>query len=279
MFGDCRQGAILLLGGYSWAFKKKIPLGKVIATVGVFSIIFGFFYGSVFGYEDIFTFGFKTMHSSENINITLIASILIGIFCTCMVIVINIINGIRQKNLEKTVFDFNGIVGLIFYVSIIAGVLLLLGSGTSVFTPLYIIIFVVLPLLIMFFKHPLAKLAARKKDWLPKNMGEYILENFFELFEVILSFATNTISYIRIGAFALNHVGMMMVVFILAKGSAGSDNLFVIIIGNAIVIALEGLIVGVQVLRLHYYEFFSRFYSGSGREFNPITLNYNNKTV
>ena len=42
------------------------------------------------------------------------------------------------------------------------------------------------------------------------------------------------------------------------------------IIGNIVVIALEGLIVGIQVLRLEYYELFSRFYEGNGREFKSI---------
>ena len=44
---------------------------------------------------------------------------------------------------------------------------------------------------------------------------------------------------------------------------------WIIILGNIIVCGLEGLVVGIQVLRLEYYEMFSRFYAGSGREFHP----------
>ena len=55
----------------------------------------------------------------------------------------------------------------------------------------------------------------------------------------------------------------------LAGEESGSLNWAVVIIGNLFVCAMEGLIVGIQVLRLEYYEIFSRFYKGSGREFKP----------
>ena len=74
------------------------------------------------------------------------------------------------------------------------------------------------------------------------------------------------------GAFVLVHAGMMMVVFSLA---GESENIFVIILGNILVIALEGLLTGIQALRLEYYEMFSRFYIGDGRKFNPVKVNKN----
>ena len=57
----------------------------------------------------------------------------------------------------------------------------------------------------------------------------------------------------------------MGVVMTLAGFEKGSPNWLVIVLGNLLVAGLEGLIVGIQVLRLEYYEMFSRFYSGSGR--------------
>ena len=179
MFGDVGQGAILIIAGLIMGHKLKIQLGKVLYSIGIFSVIFGFIYGSFFGYEDIIPFGFKAMHSGASINFTLIVAILIGVVCNVMVIMINIINGIRQKDKGKIFFDVNGIAGLVFYIAVIAGVLLLFGNGTSVFTPLYIAIFVVLPLLLMFLRHPLWKTCnTHRKDWMPKNISEYIVENF-----------------------------------------------------------------------------------------------------
>lgn len=86
----------------------------------------------------------------------------------------------------------------------------------------------------------------------------------------MLSYFSNTISYVRIGAFAVSHAAMMEVVLMLSGATAGHTNWIGVIIGNIIVCALEGLVVGIQVLRLEYYELFSRFYNGSGREFKPF---------
>jgi V/A-type H+-transporting ATPase subunit I len=122
-------------------------------------------------------------------------------------------------------------------------------------------------LLLIFLREPLAALVERKKNWIPENKVEFIVINFFECFEILLSLITNTISFIRVGAFALNHVGMMTVVFLLAKTAGGSTNPVIVIIGNLVVIGLEGLIVGIQVLRLEFYEIFGRFYEGSGKPF------------
>ena len=86
---------------------------------------------------------------------------------------------------------------------------------------------------------------------------------------MLLSYFSNTLSFVRVGAFAVSHAAMMEVVMMLAGAESGALNWAVVIIGNLFVCAMEGLIVGIQVLRLEYYEIFSRFYKGSGREFKP----------
>jgi V/A-type H+-transporting ATPase subunit I len=97
----------------------------------------------------------------------------------------------------------------------------------------------------------------------------FFLEGCFELFEILLSYFTNTISFLRVGAFALSHAGMMAVVMLLAGAESGHPNIITLIIGNILVASMEGLVVGIQVLRLEYYEMFSRFYKGTGKEFKP----------
>ena len=162
--------------------------------------------------------------------------------------------------------DDNGIAGIVFYLSILclAGDMLLgLGLPTIVF-----VILMIISLAVMFFEEPLSKLVEGKKNWLPKS-GMFFVESFFELFEVILSFFSNTISFLRIGAFAIVHVGMMTVVAVLAQGG-GVGGAVVQVIGNLLVMALEGLIVGIQVLRLEYYEMFSRYFGGGGKAFMSL---------
>ena len=98
----------------------------------------------------------------------------------------------------------------------------------------------------------------------------FFVEAFFELFEIMLSYITNSLSFVRVGAFALSHAGMMSVVLMLAGAHDGNPSIPVIIFGNLFVACLEGLVVGIQVLRLEYYEMFSRFYSGTGKKFVPF---------
>ena len=106
----------------------------------------------------------------------------------------------------------------------------------------------------------------------------YFVQSFFELFEVMLSYLSNTLSFVRIGAFAVSHAAMMEVVLMLAGAEAGGNpNWIVIVLGNAFVCLMEGLIVGIQVLRLEYYEMFSRFYKGNGRAFQPFLKKSKNK--
>ena len=114
---------------------------------------------------------------------------------------------------------------------------------------------------------------------MPKEKGMFVVQTIFELFEVLLSYFSNTISFVRVGAFAVSHAAMMEVVLMLAGAEAGSPNWIVVILGNLFVCGMEGLIVGIQVLRLEYYEMFSRFYKGTGREFIPFTENRKRITI
>ena len=107
----------------------------------------------------------------------------------------------------------------------------------------------------------------------PDGVGGFFTQTFFEMFEVILSFITNTMSFLRVGGFILVHAGMMAVVFTLAGMVGGGASPVVIIIGNIFVMCLEGLIVGIQVLRLEFYEIFSRFFDAGGEPFKPVKLN------
>lgn len=121
-------------------------------------------------------------------------------------------------------------------------------------------------LILILFNDKLTKILTSKKE----QENAPFVEKIFETIEMLLSFASNTISFLRLAAFAINHVGLCMAVYLLADMTSGAGSIIISIIGNIVVIVLEGLIVGIQILRLEYYELFSRFYSGDGVEYNSI---------
>ena len=135
---------------------------------------------------------------------------------------------------------------------------------------LFILILIVLPLILMFLKEPLIRKLEEHGEMFPNGFGAFFVEGFFELFEVVLSFITNTMSFLRVGGFVLSHAGMMLVVYTLAEMVGGFGEIIVLILGNVFVMCLEGLIVGIQVLRLEFYEMFSRYYEGNGIPFKTI---------
>ena len=268
MFGDVGQSLILAIAGFILYKVKKMDLAGIVGFVGISGVIFGFIYGSVFGNEEIIPalFHTLTLKPMEQIGLMLGGTIGIGMAVIIFGMTLNVVNMIKAGKKGECICSHNGIAGILFYLSVllIAGnILLKLGLPTVVLEAV-----AALTLRVMFFEEPLSKLINGKKNWMPKG-GMFFVESFFELFEVILSFFSNTISFLRIGAFAVVHVGMMTVVAVLSQGG-GIGGVVVQIIGNIMVMALEGLIVGIQVLRLEYYEMFSRYFGGGGRVFMSL---------
>ena len=127
-----------------------------------------------------------------------------------------------------------------------------------------------IPLILIFLEEPLKNLVSKKQPLIEDSKGIFAATAFFELFDYLITYLSNALSFLRIGVFAISHAAMMQVVLMLAGAENGSPNWVVIVLGNIFVCGLEGLIVGIQVLRLEYYEMFSRFYKGSGRKFEPF---------
>src|SRR5690606_33964970 len=136
----------------------------------------------------------------------------------------------------------------------------------SLFSIIPIILLIVIPVILIFLKEPIERKLHNHKMF-PDGIGGFFMEGFFELFEVMLSYLTNTLSFLRVGGFVLSHAGLMMVVNVLAQNG---EIWWAMALGNLFVMGLEGLIVGIQVLRLEFYEMFSRYYDGDGILFNPI---------
>ena len=283
MFGDVGQGLLLVIVGALIYHFKKAPLAGIIATAGIFSTIFGFMFGSIFGFEDIIKplwlrpiDHMTTLPFVGKLNTVFIVSVAFGMGIIIIAMILHIVNGLREHDTQGTWFDANGVAGLVFYASVVA-VIVLFMTGHS--TPAGIVLAVMfgLPLLLILFGKPITDRLKKRKAKQEEGAVMFLVQGFFELFETLLSYFSNTLSFVRIGAFAVSHAAMMEVVLMLAGAEEGSPNWVVIVLGNLFVCLMEGLVVGIQVLRLEYYEMFSRFYKGSGRAFDPYTKKNKNK--
>lgn len=280
MFGDVGQGLLLALIGFLLVKFKGLRLGEIAIRIGIFSAFFGLLYGSVFGNEEILTplytdvlgLSGKPIHVMDStFTMTLlIAAIAIGGSLIILSMFLNIFINFKKKNYGEVLFSHNGIAGLLFYLFIGVGFAIQSMYNVVVFNGFTIALLAITPLILIFFKEPLERLLEKEKMF-PNGLLGFFTEGFFELFEVILSYITNTMSFMRVGGFVLAHAGMMLVVFSLMSMMSGVvGTTIVFIFGNLFVMALEGMIVGIQVLRLEFFEMFSRYYKGDGLSFETF---------
>ena len=272
MFGDVGQGAVLLLAGIYIMRKIKGLKGyaEILVRLGTSSMIFGLLYGSLFGFEHILPA--LLVRPIENINFMLVASVAFGIVLLLMSFGYNIANSIRQKDMKEGLFGRNGVVGLVFYILLVV-VAYQAFAGMKIISALFGVLASLILIALMVIREPLSNFIMKKRPLYEESMSEYYIESGFDIVETMLSMASNTISFIRVGAFALNHVGLFLAFMTMAElvGSA-AGSVLVIIVGNIIIITLEGLIVFIQGLRLEYYELFSKYFRGEGVEFDPVKL-------
>lgn len=282
MFADVGQGFMLLIAAVYMYKKMKMPLGALLIPCSVSSVIFGTVFGSVFGFEEllnpvykaIFGLNEKPVEVMEGqTTMTLIfGAVGIGVILLIIAMILNIISSVKRGDIGNALFGTNGLAGLVFYASLIGGLAAQLLLGTAIMNTAYVLLLIVLPLILIFFREPLSKLLRGERKLFEDGVGSFIVDNLFEMFEVALSYVTNTMSFLRVGAFILVHAGMMKVVFVLAGMFDPVGYYITIAVGNIFVMALEALLVGIQVLRLEYYEMFSRFYIGDGRKYEPVTV-------
>lgn len=280
MFGDLGQGALLLVVGLLMTRKRKEnPYGGILMRIGMFSMMFGFFYDSFFGYEHFISGFFPHELDSklflrpiEHINNVLVMAVISGLIFLLISYGYSIINKLRNNDIKEGVFGRNGITGLVLFIAI-----LLLAGGSFLdwtFVPATLLkLLIVVCILLMVIREPLANTLKKRKPLYHESPSEYYVESGFELLETFLGMLSNSVSFIRVGAFALNHVGLFMAFHTIAKLiGTGMGEVTMFIVGNAIVIALEGLIVLIQGLRLVYYEMFSKYYTGDGLAFMPTKV-------
>ncbi len=274
MFGDVGQGLVLaLLGGLLSSRRVKAlnsmaSLGGLITACGLSATIFGFLYGSVFGFEHVLPA--LWLHPLEHIMEILILAIGAGIVLLIAGFIIGMFNAYVARDWGHFFFDRNGLAGFLLYLSLIILVVQVFTRQTVLPLQLLLVIAGISGLVIMV-SEVLKRLVEGHRPLVPEGLGTYAIQAFFELFETLISFLSNSLSYVRVGAFAVAHAGLSQVIFILAE-LAGPGYWIVVILGNIFIIGFEGLIVGIQTMRLEYYEFFSKFFKGGGMRYEPLSL-------
>ena len=297
MFGDVGQGFVGVLVGLlinsgrvsSFESYRRKRFGTVFLAAGLASMVSGFLYGSFFANEHVLepVTAFVTRHllgrPLEHIvslqgfqKILLFFGITIGIgaVINSVGLVINIVNYTRRGDWEKAILSKTGAAGAFFFWYALFIVVRIVAGGHLVSVDL---VFLAVPLLALFFKDVIVHLARGHRPLLKEGLFSFIMEGIVEVLESTIYYVSNSVSFLRVAAFALAHTVLGTIVFLLSDMVGGAPGgivfrILVIVVFNAIIIVLEGLIVTIQVVRLQYYEFFSKFFDETGEEFSPFIL-------
>ncbi len=260
MFGDVGHGLVLAAAGFivSRKMKKYEDFGKVYILAGCGSMLFGLFYGSFFGFHDIVPH--LLFVPVENVDLTIFTGVAIGIFFITVGFILNIFSLAKRKRVSAIFFGEGGVLWLLIYWFALGIAAKALIFELPVRYELYLLSAMVAVLLLALF--------IRKRAY-----AQTLLDTLIQIFEQ----AVNTISFARLGAFALAHGALFLALFSIADILSKTDGRgigywFIIVLGNCFIIVLEGVVVTIQTLRLEYYEFFKRFFKGGGKPYKPFVL-------
>jgi V/A-type H+-transporting ATPase subunit I len=301
MFGDLGQGVVLLLLGIVVGKFRRLAGLKGYSTplisVGIASMVMGLLTGEIFTSEELLVVPTRTITSAIASRpmdriLTLMPlaekggsviklfyffgfTIGMGIILNSLGLLINIYNKYALKRYEEAFFAKTGLSGLLlFWYAIFIAVRCIFFHGRFEYFDMAGIL---IPCICIFFGPVIWRCIARERPLLKHGIMTFIMEGFVEVMETASGYISNTVSFLRVGAFALSHGVLSYIVFRFTEelansgGPVGSiSGLLVLIFGNLVIIVLEGMIVAIQVVRLQYYEFFSKFFTETGVEFAPF---------
>jgi V/A-type H+-transporting ATPase subunit I len=285
MFGDVGHGAILALGGLAMCFaaraKQLRDAGVLLLFGGMSSMGFGFAYGSCFGLESFKRFALWHDPLEGDPMRLMRSAIGVGIVLISVGLILNILNRLRCGDLLGACLDKFGLVGVMFYWGALALICKPAAIESSGLMYPAMAILLGVPLVGWALKEPLdygLRRRTRTSDAEEAGWFGAISESVVGAFEAVLSYLDNTISFVRLAAYAMSHAALLAAAFTMAAEvkhiSIGGGPLSgtIIVLGNVVALVLEGIIASVQALRLEYYEFFGKFFSGGGLPFTPFRL-------
>ncbi len=280
MFGDIGHGLVLLVGGLTIGFLIKNQSGIknvcwILAACGIGAIIAGFLFGEFFGVKLFAPLWFDPF---DNVLMFLIFSLFVGIIQIMSGLSLELVDYAFKRNISELLLT--SIPKIAFY----AGSVYLIAQYHLNFSAWFRgpILFAVIPFLILIFANPLAhRILKTSGRWVEISREQKpFVERLFESGDLVTRLLSNTVSYTRILALLMAHYALILVTYVVA-GLIGNGSLLgmvlgaiIIVGGNIFVIGLEGLIVFIHTLRLHFYEWFSKFYQGTGTPFSPFKQNF-----
>ena len=297
MFGDAGQGLVFVIIGILMVNKKFKLLGWekfgiVFICIGISSTIMGLLTGEVFANEHILApfsrwvtghFGeprdqiLPMMPGGDSGSIMRMFiffgfTIAVGFLINSVGIIINIVNQFTLHRPGKALFGKTGISGAVFFWYVIAFALriALFKQDPMIFDW----VIMGLSLILTAYGEIFERIIEGKRPVLENGFGTALISGLVEIIEVVSSYLSNTVSFVRVGAFALAHAVLGFLIEKMVGMAPLAGGILISILGNAIVIALEGMIVAIQVVRLQYYEFFSKFFHETGRDFKPFCFTY-----
>jgi len=292
MFGDMGHGLILLVGGFTVGMLVKKNQGikdmaYILAMCGFAATIAGALFGECFGKELFPPLWFRPF-AVTNVFSFLVFALIIGVIQIVSGLTLEMVNFVLKHDLVDAVLT--SIPKMAFYLGGVYIVLVYkLNFGAWFSGPVLLLI---VPFIFVVFAKP-AYTAARKMSMhtavalsedtgieLPSEKPEPLGQRIFESGDMVTRLLSNSISYARILALLMAHWALLLVTYTVAALIGGPTGFgliisgIIIIGGNMFVIAFEGLIVFIHALRLHFYEWFSKFYAGNGKEFQPFKQNF-----
>ncbi|MDR0764277.1 MAG: ATPase [Synergistaceae bacterium] len=271
MFGDVGHGALLLLGA-TYMSKKRIlnrSLAYVMKCASYSSMVFGILYGSVMGVEDVLpALWLSPMHNTGKL---FSVAIVFGVVVISVGMILNMVVRYRERDFGRLLFDGQGLAGLFVYWGSAIGIFVAVAGVKTPFPLSWLWYVIAAVLALTLFRDTLARTILHEH-----SEHESKALQMFEVLHNLMNYFTNTASFVRLAAFALNHVALSFAVLQISKmlgDLPGGEFLrvLILVLGNIFIVGLEGLIVFIQVLRLEYYEFFGKFYRGGGNVFKPVT--------
>lgn len=296
MFGDLGQGLLMMVLGvlaHNKIFMKGMQsLGLLFAYCGASAAFFGYLYGSIFGFEghlveEYLHFHFEPFWISpmESILSVLSLAIDVGIVILTFSFLLGMFNNLRSRDWAHFLFGHSGVMAFLFYLCFLAVVF---GGffGSTALAPKIAVALYALPLPFMvllivfsvfvmfggFFRNMVEGHTLIEGKGIG-GFGMFLVQSVMDLVETGISMLSNTLSFIRVGAFAVAHGGLSLAIFALAGEEPTVGFWITIALGNLFIIGFEGLIVYIQTMRLHYYEILGKFFHGGGMQFEPLKLN------
>ena len=244
MFGDVGQGAVLCIAG--WLLRKRMPMLGLLVPGGAMAMVFGLLFGSVFAREDLVPA--LWLHPLQHPVELLVSAIALGAAILLGGLALSALQAWWRREARRWWARDAGIV--VAYASLLATILNPAAAWFALAGGLW-------------FALGAARFAAgHRAAAFAGGLAHFV--------EQALQLLVNTVSFARVGAFALAHAGLSIAVVGVAAASGDIGYWIVLVLGNLLILVLEGMVVGIQTTRLLLFEFFVRFLEGKGRAFRPL---------